>query len=254
MSQTSGPQYLLNGFRLIFAPKTRRYIIIPLLLNTLLFIGLWYGGYQLTDTLIQWFHQAVPSWLQWLGFLFYFLYILCMMIITIYGYGILAVLIGSPFYGMLSEHIQAKLSNSSPPEVSYIAMITMIPKAISREIRKILYYIPWIILILICTFIPVLNLATTFMWFVFGVWVQAIQYIDYPFDNNQKSFTELKISLRQNKGLALSFGGMTLLFMMIPIVNIFTIPAAVAGATNMWVDHWQPEKSIPLNLNKRIDK
>ena len=254
MPQTSGPQYLLNGFRLIFAPKARRYIILPLLLNTLLFIGLWYGGYQLTDSLIQWFHQAVPSWLQWLGFLFYFLYILSMMIVTIYCYGILAVLIGSPFYGMLSEHIQAKLSNNPPPEMSNIEILAMIPKAVLREIRKILYYIPWIILILICTFIPVLNLATALMWFAFGAWVQAIQYIDYPFDNNQKSFAELKITLSQNKGLALSFGGMTMLFMMIPIVNIFTIPAAVAGATNMWVDRWQQEKSILLNLNERIDK
>ncbi len=254
MPRTSGPQYLLNGFRLIFAPKTRRYIVIPLLLNTFLFIGLWYGGYQLTDSLIQWFHQAVPSWFQWLGFLFYFLYVLCMMIITIYCYGVLAVLIGSPFYGMLSEHIQAKLSNSTPSEMSNIEMLAMIPKAILREIRKILYYIPWIILILICTFIPVLNLATALMWFAFGAWVQAIQYIDYPFDNNQKSFAELKITLNQNKGLALSFGGMTMLFMMIPVINIFTIPAAVAGATNMWVDHWQQENHTPLDLNKRIDK
>jgi len=242
VTQLSGAQYLLNGFKLIFAPKTRRYIICPLILNTLLFIGLWYGGFQLTDSLIHWFQHAVPSWLQWLSFLFYLFYLVCMVVITIYCYGIIAVVIGSPFYGMLSEHVQAKLSNTKPPEMSTLQILKMIPKSLSREMKKIRYYLPWIFLILICSFIPLVNLATPFMWLIFAAWVQAIQYIDYPFDNNHKSFKSLKTTLHENKTLALSFGGMTMLFMMIPIVNIFTIPAAVAGATNLWVDRWQESK------------
>ncbi len=179
-----------------------------------------------------------------------------MVVITVYCYGVIAVVLGSPFYGMLSEHIQAKLSQTKPPEISTWKMIKLIPESLAREMKKIAYYLPWIFLILVCSFIPLLNLATPIMWLVFGAWVQAIQYIDYPFDNNHQSFAALKKTLHENKTLSLSFGSMTLLFMMIPIINIFTIPAAVAGATEMWVNNWQEEQKPleKLNANKNLNE
>lgn len=66
----------------------------------------------------------------------------------------------------------------------------------------------------------------------------TVQYMDYPMDNNHISFLQLRQALQQKKLLSLSFGISTLLFIYIPIINLFVMPAAVAGATAMWVDEY----------------
>jgi CysZ protein len=65
--------------------------------------------------------------------------------------------------------------------------------------------------------------------------MMVIQYIDYPMDNNGFSFRAMRRSLRQQRLLHLGFGGGVLLLLMIPVVNFFAMPIAVAGATALYV-------------------
>ena len=67
----------------------------------------------------------------------------------------------------------------------------------------------------------------------------AIQYCDYPFDNHKKDFGTLKSQLAQDRGCALSFGSMTTIFAMIPIVNLIVMPVAICGATALWVERYR---------------
>ena len=67
----------------------------------------------------------------------------------------------------------------------------------------------------------------------------AVQYCDVPFDNHKKDFNVMKSQLKQDKGCAFSFGGMTMLFSMIPIVNFIVMPVAICGATALWVDKYR---------------
>jgi CysZ protein len=69
--------------------------------------------------------------------------------------------------------------------------------------------------------------------------MMAIQYKDYPFDNNKISFTQMKDILKKNKGLSYSFGITVAVFSMIPIVNLVVMPVAICGATALWVDYYQ---------------
>jgi len=75
------------------------------------------------------------------------------------------------------------------------------------------------------------------LWVLFSSWMLALDYHDYPMGNHQLLFREQRGILRQNRSLALGFGFATLGATMIPIVNFFVIPAAVAGATALFVEH-----------------
>ncbi|MEK1838714.1 MAG: EI24 domain-containing protein, partial [Pseudomonas sp.] len=84
-------------------------------------------------------------------------------------------------------------------------------------------------------FIPVVNIIAAPLWLLFGVWMMAIQYIDYPADNHKLGWNEMLAWLRQKRWQSLGFGGSVYLVLLIPVVNILMMPAAVAGATLFWV-------------------
>jgi CysZ protein len=63
----------------------------------------------------------------------------------------------------------------------------------------------------------------------------AIQYSDYPADNHQLEFRELRRRLNSQQLTSYSYGGIILLGSMVPVLNIFVTPIAVAGATIYWV-------------------
>ncbi|NOQ81802.1 MAG: sulfate transporter CysZ, partial [Methylophaga sp.] len=77
------------------------------------------------------------------------------------------------------------------------------------------------------------------LWVVFSSWVLAIDYHDYPMGNHQLKFPQQRALLRQKRSLALGFGLATLGATMIPFVNFLVIPAAVAGATALYLDNFK---------------
>ena len=121
-------------------------------------------------------------------------------------------------------------------------MIAMIPRALQRELAKMAYYLPRLLLLIIFSFIPVVNILAPLLWFIFGAWMMAIQYCDYPMDNNKVSFKQMKILLAQSRLTSLSFGSLVQLGMMVPVVNLLMMPAAVIGATLYWIEEHATER------------
>jgi CysZ protein len=78
------------------------------------------------------------------------------------------------------------------------------------------------------------------LWIVFGSWLLSLEYFDYPMGNHDIVFDEQKRLLRERRGIALGFGGVVMIMTSIPIINFFTMPLAVAGATLLWVEQFQP--------------
>ena len=64
----SGPQYLREGLKLVLSPGLRLFVLLPLLINLVLFVGLiYFAGHQFSlwvDTLMP----SLPSWLSFLNF------------------------------------------------------------------------------------------------------------------------------------------------------------------------------------------
>ena len=111
----------------------------------------------------------------------------------------------------------------------------VVPRSLGRECRKIVYYLPRLIGLLLLTLIPVVNLVASPLLLVFGVWMMAVQYIDYQADNDQVGFIDMLRWMRGHRGVSLGFGLPVYVGMLIPLVNLLVMPSAVAGSTLLWV-------------------
>lgn len=107
---------------------------------------------------------------------------------------------------------------------------------------KLLYYIPRAVILLILFFIPGIGQTLApVLWFIFGARMMSVQYGDFPFDNHKVSFPEMKSTLRRDNMTNLQFGSLVSVLTMIPFVNLFIMPAAVCGATALWVDRYRAQ-------------
>jgi CysZ protein len=189
----------------------------------------WIG--RLIDYLMGW----LPGWLEWLGYLVWPLFALLALVVVFYGFSIVANLIAAPFNGLLAEMVEKDLTGE-PVEGDWKQVVRDILPAIWSEVRKLVYFVLRAAPLGILFLIPGVNLAAPFLWVLFSAWMMAIQYVDYPMGNHQLFFKDQRRRLRQRRLQALGFGGLTMLLTLIPVINFFIMPAAVAGATAMWVN------------------
>jgi len=120
-----------------------------------------------------------------------------------------------------------------------------VPRSLGRECRKIVYYLPRLIGLLLLTLIPVVNLVASPLLLVFGVWMMAVQYIDYQADNDQVGFIDMLRWMRSRRSLSLGFGLPVYIGMLIPLVNLLVMPSAVAGSTLLWVREGPRRPPLP---------
>jgi CysZ protein len=217
-------------------PGIRRFVLIPMLINTFLFSGaIWLLINEFEDWVNYWLSQ-LPQWMSFLDWLLWPLFAVLVLISVFYGFSVVANLIAAPFNGFLSEKVEKMRSGAIMEDEGWKGMLAMVPRALQRELSKLAYYLPRLLMLLVLSFIPVVNIIAPFLWFLFGAWMMAIQYCDYPMDNNKVSFRQMKVLLAQRRLTSLSFGAIVQVGMMIPIVNLVMMPAAVIGATLFWCE------------------
>lgn len=230
-----GSGYLGEGWRRVRQPGLRRYLYIPLVLNLTLFISLvGWGARQFS----YWMDRLMPQLPQWAGFvewLLWPLFALVVLLVLFFGFTIVANLIASPFYGFLAEKIAEQERGLVSPPTSWRDILLTVPRSLGRECRKIAYYLPRLLGLLLLTLVPVVNLVASPLLLIFGVWMMAVQYIDYQADNDQIGFPDMLRWMRSRRTLSLSFGVTVYIGMLIPLVNLLVMPSAVAGSTLLWV-------------------
>ncbi|GLS84302.1 sulfate transporter CysZ [Paraferrimonas haliotis] len=240
INKVSGVNYFFYGFHLIKQPGLRTFVIIPLLVNVVLFsVGIYFGVQRL-DILLTWVESQLPEFLSWLNFILWPLAVISMLVSMSFVFSSVMNWIAAPFNGLLAEKVEQKLTGQTLNDQGMMAVIKDIPRVFAREWQKLKYYLPRAILCLLLFLVPVFGQTLgPIIWFLFSSWMMAIQYCDYPFDNHKVSFSDMKWSLKQTRGTSGSFGMMVALFAMIPFVNFIVMPVAICGATAMWVDKYR---------------
>jgi CysZ protein len=232
----SGPHYLREGLKLILSPGLRVFVLLPLAINLLVFIGLIVVSLQQFNGWVEAFMPSLPSWLSVLEYLLWPLFVVLVLLMVFFTFNIVANIIAAPFNGFLAEKVETVARGQDNfPAFSWSELFAMLPRTLNRELRKLGYFLPRSIALLILSFIPVLNIIAAPLWLLFGIWMMAVQYIDYPADNNKVSWPDMLAWLREKRWQSLGFGGVTYLALLIPFVNLLMMPAAVAGATLFWV-------------------
>ena len=232
-----GADYLVRGARMLGHPSLRLFVIIPLAVNILIFGSLIWLGYSYLSQLISGWMAAVPEWLNFIEWIIWPLIGVTVSLITGYLFTAVALIIASPFNALLSEKAEELATGRPVDSLEGLGPALMaLPRGIFRELRKLLYYVPMAAFVLLLSFIPGLNAVAPALWFLLGAWMMSIQFVDYPMDNHQLSFADVKEAVRTRRLSSMGFGGLVALCTGIPVVNFFVVPAAVVGATLLWVE------------------
>jgi CysZ protein len=229
----SGAGYLLQGIRLITRPGLRRFVVVPLAVNILIFSAAIAIGMNLFAHVLATLDAHLPSWLSWLDWVLWPLFVLVLLVVVFNIFALVANLIASPFNSLLAEKVERMLTGRALDQGITLAgvMADIVPTLVD-EIRKLLYAVVLGVPFLLLLFVPIIG---QLLWFLYIAWVLAVQYSDYPMGNHGMKFREMRRRLGRQRGMSLGFGASAAALSMVPFVNFILMPSAVAGATAMWV-------------------
>ncbi|WP_277962945.1 sulfate transporter CysZ [Pseudomonas sp. RIT-To-2] len=232
----SGPQYLREGLKLVLSPGLRLFVLLPLAINLVLFTALIYFAGHAFSQWVNHLMPTLPSWLSFLSYILWPLFVALVVLMVFFCFTLVANIVSAPFNSFLAEKVEVVVRGKDDfPPFKWSELSREVPRTLNREMRKLGYFLPRTLALFVLSLIPVVNVIAAPLWLLFGVWMMAIQYIDYPADNHKMSWPDMLAWLRQKRWQSLGFGGIVYLVLLIPVVNLLMMPAAVAGATLFWV-------------------
>lgn len=236
-----GATCLGRGFHLIRQPEVRLYVIMPLLINIILFGGLLWLGYQQFSPMVESLMSHVPGFLEFLRWFIWIVITLLTAIIVFFSFTPIANVIAAPFNALLSEKIEIRLTGKAVSSgISFYAMIKI---SVLSQLGKLLYIALCSLALLLISLVPVINIIAPVLWVIFGSWLLSLEYLDYPMGNHDLRFSDQKKILAQRRGLALGFGGAVMVLTSIPLINFIVMPVAVAGATLLYVEQLEASRA-----------
>lgn len=236
-SSRNGLLLLIGGFKLLNKPGIRPFVIIPLMINIILFIGFFLLARHWFKEFDLWLTHYLPSWLRWLDSLLWVTFLTGFILIFINTFVVIANFVSAPFNSFLAEKVEFYLTGKTVAPKTFWENFKDTPRILARQLSLMGYYIPRALVLFIFFFIPIIQLVAAILWFGFNAWFMTLQYLDYPTDNHQIALSEVHVWLWHHRLLSLSFGASVLVMTMIPVINFFIVPAAVAGATKLWIEN-----------------
>ena len=230
---------MLEGLRILWRRDIRWLVLIPLLINIVLFasatgfVASWLQNWITTIT------TSVPEWLQWLAWIIWLLFAILALAIYAFTFTILANLIGSPFYGVIAQRvIAAEVANNNSSALTENGLLSGAWNSVVRELQLIRYFLPRTLVIGIATvilsFIPVANLLAPIIAGTWAAWCLCLQYLDYAADSQGVTFLELRKKVSENRLNSMGFGASAMLASAIPLLNLLMLPASVVAGSLLW--------------------
>ena len=233
----------MEGLKLLWHPEIRWLVLMPLLINLLLFgTATGFAAQWLGDWLEN-ILSSVPDWLHWLAWVIWLLFMSLALMTYAFTFTIVANLIGSPFYGLISEKvILMALDSSDEAAQSSPTLWRIACSSFVRQLQLMAYLMPRTVVVgLICfviSFIPLLNFVAPLIMGSWAAWSLSLQYLDYPADAQQVSFAQLRQRAGDQRMQSMGFGLSALVASVIPLFNLLLLPATVIGGTLLWCRHY----------------
>ena len=230
-----GAGALIDGFRHLSHPALRAWVIWPILINLAVFAGLaWLLTGWLTGS-IQGVMDGLPEWLDFLRWIMWVLAVLMMALVFGVSFTTLTLLVGAPFYMVLTRRAMMLVSVEvfTSADNGITALVQETVSAVLRELSKIRRVIPWVLLALVVSVIPVINVLAPIVWLLVNSWIFAFQFVDYPIDARQRPINETREWLTEHRTAAFGVGAGVALCASVPFLNVVAFPAAIIGACRL---------------------
>ncbi len=214
---------LIQGLKLLGSPQLRKFIVIPILINLVLYSIALALGYFYISALIS---QSIPAWLSWLEWLIWPLFFISFSVIGFFTFTLLANIIAAPFYSQLAAKTGLLISGQS-----HSIKELPVRQVLVSELKRFGYLVSRMLPVLILFIIPGINLIAPLIWVLFSAWGMGLEFMAYPLENQGLLFDQQKQQAKSRRWGVLSFGGLTVLGLSIPVLNLIVGPVAVIAAT-----------------------
>ncbi len=234
-------QAYLKAHRFILKNKLWKWILIPGLIYSLLFVASFFLFWKSSAHFIDYFFSrtGIKVWMQkeqdsLLRFLFVFGQIILQLIMMLFYFSwfkYLFLIIGSPVFAWLSEKTESLLHNKSYPFNSK-QFFKDILRGISIALRNTLWQTVYSISILILSLIPLLGWATPVLALFIECYYLGFSMLDYTSERKGLSSSESIDFIGHHKGLAIGNGMVFYLLHVVPVAGWIIAPGyAVIAAT-----------------------
>lgn len=225
-----------RGARLVYVdhPDMVRFWLVPILVTLAVLASSIWAVFHYDDTLIAmiWSEptSAGEGWEGWLleilhgafGLLLDALLLALALLVALMVSGLVA----APFNARLSEVLDERLSGVRPPpfEVSRIAV-----DLLRTAVIEIAFAVINVVLFVAGLAVPVASPVFFAVGMVAWALYFAVAYVDAPLASRGKTLRERLAFVGRHPMALLGFGTGVGIFLVVPLVNLFFMPAAVAG-------------------------
>ena len=98
-----GARYLARGASMLGHPSLRLFVFVPLLVNIVIFASLLGIGFGYVTGMMDWMDARLPDWLDFLQWILWPLIVVTACLISGYLFTSVALVIASPFNGLLAD-------------------------------------------------------------------------------------------------------------------------------------------------------
>ena len=245
-----GEGTMLEGWLIFFRglsvcqkyPRLWLLIIPPIVLNSLLFVGLFYLG-------AEYFAPSFMNILQrWIGnipavirYLVMGLFIYVFYLFVVYFFNALGLLIGSFFYTLLASHYfqhLKKLSLAGGDPAGGDTVSSSWNVAVRPALSQLLRYegMKFLVLTIGGVLLSLLGWWMPYLSFVFLavlVLMLSYEYFDYAFEGMRMNYSQRFGWIRKNLWKFFSAGLIIYLILSVPLIGFLLSPVCVVGATDL---------------------
>jgi CysZ protein len=226
-----------EAHRFIQKHRLFKWIIIPGIVYTLLFIAGMFFFWQSSDGVVSWISRqlSIEAWLQkerseWLSFFFVMMGMMLRLILVLFYFSLfkyLILIIGSPVFAYLSEKTEAIIEGKE-----YSLNWPELKKDVIRGIKLALRSAGWqsvyLVALILLSLIPLVGWITPIIALLMECYYFGLSMLDYSFARNNFTPAQSIAFTGRHKGLAIGNG---LLFYIMHIVIILAPAYAVVAAT-----------------------
>lgn len=245
----TGATYPLRAIALLLQqPRLWQYLIIPIFVNLILGILLygsvlywgWQGVETLTVQLSQRLDQLIAELPNWLSFLEYILLffswllrtLLTLILLILIGFVLLQFgsVVGSPWYGKLSEQVEKQ--RLGKVTIIEVGIFKDIARALLFEVKKLLLALTVGIILFLIGLIPgVGGAVTTIGGITLTATLVCLDCFDSTLERRRLSFRGKVKTIYQNLPASGSFSLLCLFLISVPLLNLITIPLCIMAGT-----------------------
>lgn len=223
--------------RFIQRNRLFKWIIIPGIIYTILFIAGMFFFWQSSDNVVSWISNqlGIENWLQkerseWLSFLFVMTGMMLRLVLVLFYFSLfkyLILIIGSPVFTYLSEKTEAIIDEKEHsfnwPEVKKDAI-----RGVKLALRNAGWQSVYLIALIFLSLVPVIGWITPVIALLIECYYFGISMLDYSFARNNFSLSQSTAFTGRHKGLAIGNG---LLFYAMHILILLAPAYAIIAAT-----------------------